>query len=40
MGTKDKIEHIGLPSKESFYSSLKSEGISDEGYEHATNVYN
>ncbi len=40
MNNIERFEHIGLPSKESFYSQLKLDGITDEGYEHATNVYN
>ncbi len=40
MDNTNKFEHVGLPPKGYFYSKLKLEGISDEGYEHATNVYN
>ncbi len=40
MESIDKFEHVGLPSKQSFYSNSILDGISDEGYEHATNVYN
>ncbi|MFM7987456.1 MAG: hypothetical protein ACKPKO_49905 [Candidatus Fonsibacter sp.] len=35
----DKIDHKGLPPKNSFYSSLKQETISDDEYKHAQNVY-
>ena len=35
----EKLNHVGLQGKESFYSTLKQETISDDDYEYATNVY-
>ena len=35
----DKLDHKGLPPKNSFYSSLKQETITDKEYKHAQNVY-
>jgi len=35
----EKFNYPGLPPKEAFYSTLSQEGISDEGYEHAKEVY-
>ncbi len=35
-----KLTYQGLPPKAAFYSKVKLDGISDEGYEHAQNVYN
>ncbi len=34
------LTYQGLPPKEAFYSKVKVEGVSDEDYEHAENVYN
>ena len=36
----DKLKQTKLPSKEAFYSKLLDEEISDEDYQHATNVWN
>ena len=35
-----KLDHVGLPPRESFYSSLKQESINQDEYDHAQNVYN
>ena len=35
----DKLNNIGLPSIENFYSELKKESISEKDYEHAQHVY-
>ncbi len=35
-----KLTYQGLPPKESFYSKVKLDGISNEDYKHAQNVYN
>ena len=35
----DKLNQIGLPSQDSFYSALHQKSISDDEYEHAQNVY-
>ena len=35
----EKIHHPELPPQEAFYSKLKLEGISDDDYKHAQNVY-
>ena len=35
-----KLTYQGLPPKEAFYSKVKLDGISDEDYKHAENVYN
>ena len=35
-----KLNYPGLPPKESFYSKVRLDGISDKDYEHAQNVYN
>jgi hypothetical protein len=35
----EKLNHIGLPPKEEFYSSLKQETLKDTEYDHAKNVY-
>ena len=34
-----KMDHVGLPPKESFYSKLSQSSISDKEYEHAQKVY-
>jgi hypothetical protein len=34
-----KLDHVGLPPIQSFYSNLRQEGISEENYKHAENVY-
>ena len=34
-----KLDHIGLPPREEFYSSLQQKGIKPENYDHAQNVY-
>jgi hypothetical protein len=39
MNDIDTFEYPTLPPSENLYASLRSEGISDEGYEHATNVF-
>ena len=36
----EKLDYVGLPPKEAFYSSLSQEGISDEDYSDAKDVYN
>ena len=35
----EKLEETRLPPKQEFYSKLYDEGISDEDYEHAQNVW-
>ena len=35
-----KLNYPGLPPKRSFYSKVRLDGISDEDYKHAQNVYN
>ncbi len=35
-----KLTYQGLPPKESFYSKVRLDGISDEDDKHAQNVYN
>ena len=40
MDNFDKFNEINQPSKDSFYSILNDENISDEEYKHAKNVYN
>ena len=40
MDSFKKFDECELPSKDKFYSSLKSKGISDEDYERAINVWN
>ena len=35
-----KLTYQGLPPREAFYSKVKLDGISDEDYKHAENVYN
>ena len=39
MDSHEKLHYPELPSKENFYSKLRLEGISDEDYAHAQNVY-
>ena len=39
MDSAEKLNHKGLPAKEEFYSTLKKEGITEDDYNHATNVY-
>ena len=40
MGSTDRFGEQVLPTKESFFSHLSGEGISDEDYEHAKKVWN
>ena len=40
MDNFDKFNETKLPSKESFYSILNDEHISDEEYSHSQNIYN
>ncbi len=40
MDEHTKLAYTGLPPKEAFYSKVKLDGISDEDYKHAQNVYN
>ena len=40
MNSIERFKETGLPPKESFYSSLNDEHISDEDYEHAKKVWN
>ena len=35
----DKLNETSIPSKESFYSNLTMENISERGYRHANNVF-
>ena len=35
----EKFNEVSLPDKESFYSQLNKEGISDEDYMHAQKVW-
>jgi hypothetical protein len=35
-----KLDNVGLPPREAFYSSLKQEGITENEYDHAQKVYN
>ena len=39
MNSPEKLKETQLPPKEAFYSSLNDEGISDENYEHAQEVW-
>ena len=39
MNSPEKLKETQLPPKEAFYSRLTDEGISDEDYEHARNVW-
>ena len=39
MDTLEKLKETQLPPKETFYSRLDNEGISDENYEHAEKVW-
>ena len=39
MDTQEKLKETQLPPKETFYSRLNNEGISDENYEHAEKVW-
>ena len=36
----EKLSETQLPSKDEFYSKLSDEGISDDDYQHAINVWN
>ena len=36
---ESKFDHVGLPPREAFYSTLTQETLSEEAYEHAWNVY-
>ena len=36
MDSLERLDETSLPDKESFYSELKLEDITDEDYEHAT----
>ena len=36
----EKLDYIGLPPRESFYSKLNQKTISEKEYEHANKVYN
>ena len=38
--TWEKLDEEQLPAKEKFYSSLRGEGVSNEDYQHASNVWN
>ena len=40
MNSKEKFKETKLPPKEAFYSKLSGEGITDEDYKHALNVWN
>ncbi len=40
MDTHDKLNYKGLPPKDAFYSKVRLDGISEEDYKHAQNVYN
>ena len=37
--SSEKLTHKGLPPREAFYSQVRLEGISEEDYKHAQNVY-
>ncbi len=37
---RTKLTYKGLPPRDAFYPKVKIDGISDEDYEHAQNVYN
>ena len=39
MNSPEKLKETQLPPKEAFYSRLNDEGISDENYAHAKNVW-
>jgi len=39
MDNNEKFNHVGLPSKNDFYSSLSQKGLDDKEYAHAMNVY-
>ena len=39
MDTPEKLKETQLPSREAFYSKLNDEGISDENYAHAREVW-
>ena len=39
MDDESKFNETKLPSKDEFYRNLKGEGISDENYKHAQNVW-
>ena len=40
VSSMEKLTEKQLPPKEEFYSKLKDEGISDDDYQHAINVWN
>ena len=40
MDSWERFEEEALPEKDAFYSKLKMEHISDEGYKHAHEVWN
>ena len=40
MDDESKMDHPSLPEKDAFYSSLSLQGITQEDYEHAQNVWN
>ena len=39
MDSFKKFDEVNLPPKEAFYSKLNGEGVSDEDYQHAQNVW-
>ena len=39
MDDVSKMDHVGLPPKETFYSKLSQSSISDKEYAHAEKVY-
>ena len=39
MDTPEKLKETQLPSREAFYSNFNDEGISDENYAHAREVW-